>query len=201
MKNKFIVIEGIDGAGKSTIVKMLSGVYQDKCGVFVEPTTNSPYTGAIRAILSGKKENSESQLLELFKLDRLWNIQNNIVPSLEKNKITILDRYYFSTAAYQGQTLGQVRSILDDYITNHDILQPDYVFYLKLDSDTALSRISSRKGSLDIFEKKVRLEKIMDNYNYLFMRYSFPFSVSIVDAKKDSRNILNYIINKVFPVE
>lgn len=200
-KNNFIVIEGVDGAGKSTITKMLSGFLEGNCALFVEPTTNSPYTQPIRAILSGNHEGGEDDLLNLFKKDRIWNIENNILPSLQKNKVTILDRYYFSTAAYQGHDREGVRTIMNDYLDNDEILQPDFVFYLRIDAETAMQRITSRKGSLDIFEKKSRLEKIIENYDYIFSGFDLPFSCFMLDARAASGEILDFIVQKVFPVE
>jgi len=219
MEHKLIVIEGIDGSGKSTITRKLSEYFKDSCAVFVEPTTNSPYTETIRAILSGKGRNNgegdpggakddtkdntkgEGDLLELFKQDRLWNIQNNLLPSMAKNKLTILDRYYFSTAAYQGKDFEEVSGIIDDYLSNEECPQPDAVFYLRIDADTALSRIALRKGSLEIFEKKTRLEKILRNYDYVFTKGALPFGVFILDAKSQPDDLVHFIVTKVFPVQ
>ena len=198
--NKFIVLEGIDGAGKSTVAHVISETFKDSIGVFAEPTKNSPYSGAIRQVLSGKNESNENNLLKLFKLDRLWNVQNQILPSVQKNKLTILDRYFFSTAAYQGQNQQEVISIMDDYMANPEILKPDFVFYLKLDADVAMKRIVSRKANLDIFEKKIILEKIIENYNYIFSEYGFPFPVMFLDARQNPGENVKHIINKVFSV-
>ncbi|MDH4262195.1 MAG: dTMP kinase [Spirochaetia bacterium] len=199
MKHKFIVIEGIDGAGKSTLTGKLSGLYKNSCEVFAEPTRISPFSRAIRDILNGKNKEDARELLMLFKKDRIWNIKNNIQPSINKNKLTVLDRYYFSTAAYQGQNQQQVRDIINEYLDDEEILQPDYVFYLKLTAEEALKRISQRGEAKAIFENKPRLVSIMQNYDYIFSNMEFDFPCFILDARYPSEDIADFIVSTVFP--
>lgn len=210
-QNKFIVLEGIDGAGKSTLCHNLYENLKNKpgldCGLFREPTSDSPYASELRAILSGRNkeenpdhnngQNNEEGLLDLFMKDRLWDIENNLRPSIEKHRFTILDRYYFSTAAYQGRDFKEAEDIINGYLDNQAILQPDLLFYLKLEPQVALERISSRSESKDIFEEENRLNKISQNYDYIFTKMIFSFPVFILKADSTPEALTEFIISKL----
>jgi len=203
MQNKFIVIEGMDGSGKSTLVHALKKKLGDTCDIFREPTSQSPCAVEIREILSGKKSEKESILRQLFIQDRLWDIEHNLMPSAKKSQITILDRYYFSTAAYQGKDKNDVKAIIDDYIKNPKILQPDMVFYLQIPLNVALSRIQARNEKIEIFEQSSRLKKINDNYECIFsnsfVKNTFSFPVHILDAMAKPEEILQEILDRTVP--
>ena len=100
-----IVFEGIDGTGKSTQCKEME-VYLNKIGTpvarFREPT-DGIWGQKIRKILTvGRGDVTREEELSWFIEDRREDVKNNIVPALSLNKVVLLDRYYYSTAAYQG---------------------------------------------------------------------------------------------------
>ncbi|HNH07452.1 MAG TPA: dTMP kinase, partial [Leptospiraceae bacterium] len=105
MKPFFIVIEGIDGSGKSTLSKSLFSELSRnmECCLFSEPTQFE--TGLkIRKHLKGEISLSKADLISEFLEDRKLSIERNIQPSLSQGKNVILDRYFYSMAAYQSDS-------------------------------------------------------------------------------------------------
>ena len=182
------VLEGIDGSGKSTLLQNLKTHLRadsERYAFFREPTRESRWGKKIRKVLTSEKEVSTEQnkhLRELYKKDRYWDLQNNIRPALEAKKTVFLDRYYFSTAAYQAKDAREAENIAQGYMDDPLILQPSAVFYLDIQPTAALSRILSRGSKKEIFEHQKTLELIHQNYSHLIQKSYFPFPVFKIDA-------------------
>ncbi len=166
-KNKayLIVFEGIDGSGKSTLSKLLKKFLENNNYdvVLLREPSNSKYGKKIREIAKNKSSIPIQEELNYFIEDRKWNVKNNILPNLKKNKIVILDRYFFSTACYQGARGLDMKEILT--INRNFAPEPDFVFVIDVDVKTALSRINnSREQTVKLFEKQEFLEKVRENY-------------------------------------
>jgi len=153
----FIVIEGIDGTGKSTQVKLL-GEWFEKHGrtvVLSREPTDGPWGRKLRE--SGDSGRlSPADELEYFLNDRRQHVEEIIRPSLAAGKVVILDRYYFSTMAYQGARgldPAEIRRRNEAFAP-----VPDHLFILDLDVDTALARIGSRGDTANEFEQRESLE-------------------------------------------
>jgi dTMP kinase len=192
----FIVIEGVDGSGKSTLSQGLTDRLADSC-LFREPTYDSPYAGKLREVLTGKITLAESDVRELFMNDRLWDLENNLLPSVTNHRYTLLDRYYYSTAAYQGKDRYDISSLIHLNLNSEEIRQPDIIFYLKIDLDNAFKRISLRNKNLEVFEKKDQLKRIIANYDYIFTHFTFPSAVFILDANAKPEDLLDFALKKV----
>jgi len=184
MTGKFIVLEGIDGSGKSTVSQQL---YQEflnnnskavdrnsEAVLLCEPTKNGPYTKEIRNILGSevsKKEDINITLKDLFLKDRLWNINNQVKPSLKEGKVVIQDRYYYSTAAYQGKNIAEVSEIIQQYRNIPEVINPDLVIFLEIDPEVALKRVSNRNKKIEIFEKIESLKRINQHYDFIWKEF------------------------------
>ena len=149
-----IVFEGIDGTGKSTQCGLLEEVLNQK-GVPVtrlyEPTRGT-WGMKIRKLLEkGRGGVSPQEELSWFMKDRREDVENNIRPALEQNRIVLLDRYYFSTAAYQGALGLDPRTILQENETFAP--RPDRVFLFNVSPEECLRRIEAARDGATSFEK------------------------------------------------
>jgi dTMP kinase len=159
----FIVLEGIDGAGTTTMTHFL-GEYLTKKGLEVI-TTFEPWTSVfgkeIRRRLIAEKEAyiNGMDFLRLFVEDSAIHNRELIKPALKENKIVISDRYRVSSFVYQ-----QVQGIpLEQIIKMHeekDLELPNLTFYLQLDIGKALKR----KKIVEKFDISEFLVKVADNY-------------------------------------
>ena len=163
-----IVFEGIDGTGKSTQCKQME-VYLNKIGIsvsrFREPT-DGVWGQKIRKILTvGRGDVTREEELSWFIEDRREDIKNNITPSLSANKVVLLDRYYYSTAAYQG-ALGLDPDSIRRENENFGPI-PDRAYIFTAPPEECLARIESSRESHSSFEKLEYLkqvQKIFDSF-------------------------------------
>lgn len=166
-KGILIVFEGIDGSGKSTQIQILRNILDDKgldVVVFREPS-KGPWGQKIKEKAAFPDSLSPEEELELFVNDRKDNVQKNLRPALAKNKIVLLDRYYFSTMAYQGAKGLDVEKIR--LMNEKFAIRPDLVFILDVDAGRALHRIQDRKNKDLLFERLdylVEVRKIFKSF-------------------------------------
>ncbi|HRD01749.1 MAG TPA: dTMP kinase [Candidatus Saccharicenans sp.] len=160
----FIVFEGIDGCGKSTQVELLAKKLRrrgKKALTLSEPTAGR-WGQKIRESALDKDSLSPVEELELFIKDRKEDIKNNIRPALQSGQIVILDRYFYSTLAYQG-----ARGLdMDEIRAKHNkfVIRPDIVFILDVPVSLALKRIASRPIIYRLFEDRDYLQKVRKNF-------------------------------------
>lgn len=122
-----------------------------------EPTDGVHGREIRRMAREGRLASPQAEL-DLFVLDRKEHVETLIKPSLEQGKIVLTDRYYFSSAAYQGARGLDVQSILELHETFAPL--PDMLFIIDLPVEEALRRIQIKRGdSLDFFETKENLVK------------------------------------------
>jgi dTMP kinase len=150
----FIVIDGIDGSGKTTQVALLKKYLESKNhDVFVtsEPT-NGEFGKEIEKILRQKRAAhvSKEKWLELFTKDRQENIKK-IRGALDDRKIVICDRYYYSTLAYQLE-----EDEWQDYASR--FLIPNIIFIFDCPVELALNRVKEKYSLTG--EKKAYFEKL-----------------------------------------
>ena len=170
VKGIFIVLDGIDGSGKSEMAKLLHNYLFSKSKSYRILTTREPTNGTygreIRDILAKEKDPHQNaeKLLELFIKDRGDHLKNTIIPFLNKSNdsevnIVICDRYYYSSIAFQ------VAQGLDKEIVikkNKNFLKPDVVLIMDVKPDVALERIKHRKK--EKFEQLEFMGKLREKF-------------------------------------
>ncbi|WP_338601465.1 dTMP kinase [Sulfolobus tengchongensis] len=176
---KLIAIEGIDGSGKTTLANMLKEYLESKRKLRVI-LTREPFSEEIIGLIEKLGWSDPVLLTLLFAADRAIHI--HWLSSLQNIDLILLDRYYFSSIAYQG-ALGLDEEWIE--IVNSRFPKPDIVILLDLPVEVAISRIKNDKFS---FKEKIRsLEKVRERYLKLANKYNFY----IINANKDKNEVLN----------
>ena len=159
-KSLLIAFEGIDGTGKSTQLPLLASHLRSQGHRVIETRepTDGPYGQEIRALFQNRQQVSRERELELFLLDRRQHIEECILPALAQGTIVLTDRYYFSTAAYQGAA-GCDPAVI--FGRNSFAPEPDLVLLLTLSAAESVARIRELRGeALNDFEQLEQLEKV-----------------------------------------
>jgi dTMP kinase len=191
-QGRLIVIEGIDGTGKSTQASMLANALREsghEVTQSYEPT-NGTWGRKLRESASTGRLGIEDEL-EYFIKDRREHVDELITPTIQAGGIVILDRYYFSTMAYQG-----ARGIDPETIRSKNECfapQPDILVILDLDVDTALERIGVRDGQANEFEKRESLEFCRK----LFLSLRDESYAHVVDASSSIEEVHAAALSKV----
>lgn len=150
-----IAFEGIDGTGKSAQCKMLAERLSKKeidNIVLAEPTRGQWGVKIRKLLAEGRNGVSPEKELEWFINDRKEDVEINIQPALKAGKVVLMDRYYFSTAAYQGALGFDPQEIK----TENEIFapKPDRVLIFYNSPEKSLERIESFRGGKSAFEKR-----------------------------------------------
>ena len=182
-----INLEGIDGCGKSTQSQFLIKEFEknDEKTILLKEPTNGKYGEKLWEMLRGKREATTEEILELFILDRKEHVNEKIKPALEQGKIILMDRYYYSTMAYQAAAGIDVSRIRKD---NKFAPKPDIVLIFDLPADLAMKRVRGHSVA-DIFEKEEHLEKVRKAY----LNLEDDPLVRIIDATRTPKEIFDEV--------
>ena len=174
-KGMLIVFEGIDGTGKTSQLQDLANYLRQRGKDVVETRepTDGPYGKRIRSLYTKRHTVTMEEELDLFIADRRQHVVECIQPALDSGKVVLTDRYYHSTAAYQGALGADPQSILQ---RNEFAPRPDLVLLLTISVDASIRRIQEqRQEQLNDFEQAEQLEKVAA----LFASFDDPAIVRI----------------------
>ena len=182
MKNRFIVVEGLDGSGKSTQIKMLKEYLESKGEkVFMTAEPSEGRIGkTLREMLSEDIPTDMYFQAGMFLADRIdhcTNPENGIKKMLEDGYTVISDRYYYSTFAYQG-TKSDMDYIMKINLDCPAILRPDVCIFLDLNPEICKGRIDTNRGKTEMYEKNIEVMKSIRK-NFL----------DVLNSLKDRENI------------
>ncbi len=188
--SRFIVLEGIDGAGTSTQLELVRDVLREqRYSVFTtcEPTT-APIGLLIRRILHREIEAEAETTALLFAADRnnhVYNKRDGILTKLKEYDFVISDRYFFSSLAYQSVQCG----FPFVFSLNSRFPLPEYCFYLNIPSDTGRRRRLGRNKD-ELFDDDVFQERVIRAYEKAFQRFSdSPMKFRAIDGQQDRESI------------
>ena len=201
MSGSFIVLEGIDGSGKSTQAEILAARLK-KQGAHAY-LTREPSDGVIgkllRRALSGELQMSEQVMAALFAADRLEHLTNaetGVLRYLKNDTQVICDRYYLSTYAYQSVAVDLDWTIeLNKQATL--MAKPDVHIFLDIAVDTALARIARNREHMDIYETKERLEETRTRYLEVIEKLKDTENIVIINAEQSPEEIARDIWESV----
>ena len=199
MKGKFIVIEGPDGSGKTTVTKSLLEHYE-KLGIKIIHTREPGGTQIgerIRELLLDpifQEMDPKAEAL-LYAASRAQHVEEKIRPAIEKGYLVLCERYIFSSLVYQGlsRELG-VDNILK--INNFATLdfEPDMVIYLDPKDQMTRDRITDRP--LDRLEQEEDFARKVQT-NYRILANKMKDSLFIIDASKSPQEVFASCLEEI----
>ena len=158
MSGKFLVVEGLEGAGKSTAVNVIKNYLEenfDAEAVLCREPGGTKLGETIRTLVKSasgdERIDSRTELLLMY-ASRIQLVENVIKPALEAGSWVICDRFFYSTYAYQGGGRGIDISLIDG-IHNASLgdFCPDLTIYMDIPPEEGRKRAAGR-GELDRFE-------------------------------------------------
>jgi dTMP kinase len=191
-QGKFIVLEGIDGSGKTIQSQLLAQnlTKQGKKVFLTKNPTDGEIGNFIRRALQGKIEIPLVSFQYLFSADRQVQ-QLEVIEHLKMGEIVISDRYYWSSVAYgvadkdsvdyknEAMIQAIAQSVLSMY---NQFIVPDITFYLDVSVQTGLSRRHDSTKEKELYENVEKMEKVEKGYQWLLQK--FPKEFNIVDGEK-----------------
>jgi len=182
-----ITVEGIDGSGKSTLVKALhEHLISNNINAMVtkEPGA-TPLGKQLRAILQTQPMpvDPKAEFL-MFAADRAQHIRDIIKPALAQGNIIISDRMADSSVVYQGYGRGlNIPAIESVNKWVMDGVQPDITIYLRISIEEAERRLTKRAVEKTAFEKEKRefTQRLIDGFEALFAQRD---NIITIDAEQ-----------------
>lgn len=201
MKGIFITLEGPDGSGKSTMIKLISNYFKENNIDFI--TTREPGGTFIGEKIRDIVLNPENTMLSyetealLYAAARGQHVHEKIKPNLESGKTVLCDRFLLSSLAYQGvgRDLGiEEVKMINDFGTGG--LEPDLILFFHVNPEVTLAR----KTNLDNADRLEREgnsfhNKVYDGYMTLLDKY--PKNIKIIDASKSIEEVFTQSIQEI----
>jgi len=201
VRGQFITLEGPDGSGKSTILKLVGNYLRDKGIDFI--TTREPGGTEIgekirQIILDNNNINmgGETEAL-LYAAARAQHVHEKIIPALEEGKVVICDRFILSSLAYQGvgRNLGieRVKDINDFAIRG---IYPDLILFFHVNPEVTLKRKIGKK-SADRLEREGSDFHNKAYQGYMKLLKMYPKNIKIIDASKPIEEVFKQSIEEI----
>ena len=183
-RGRFITVEGIDGAGKSSHLDFLCDLVRAR-GHDVERTLEPGGTAfglALRDVVLRHPTSALAEALAMFAA-RAAHVEGVIAPALEAGRWVVCDRFTDSTYAYQcGGKQLPLQAVRSLEALVHPGLKPDATFLFDIDPATARTRQQAQGRALDEFEKRGLEYHVRVRNAYLQIRQSEPQRVRLIDA-------------------
>lgn len=200
-RGRFIVFEGIDGAGKTTQIELLAQALRAE-GRLVYQTaepTESVSGGLLRDALGGISKRTACEMAAMFVLDRIFH-NVNPVSGIEKMLAdginVICDRYYYSSLAYQGSEI-EGNWVWRMNLDCPEIRHPDLCIFLDLTPEQSMERINRGRVTHEIYETEERLRRVRDRFLGVLDMLKEIDRIRIVDAARPIPEIHGEIVSLV----
>ena len=181
-----IAFEGLDGSGKDTQIKLFTNYLEsiNKPYVVINSCSSWLLSKIIRDKLKDPNVNKK-QLAGLF-IAELHEHVDTIKIALNSGKLVILNRWIYSTMAYNSTSVKDIEAICELSVSD---IKVDHIIYLNVDINTAMNRINSRDNVKEVYETPSHLTEVSGYYEY--MKKMFKFEV--VDGCKEPQLVANDI--------
>lgn len=201
MRGKFITLEGPDGSGKSTMLKLIEEYLKDnKIDYITSREPGGTKIGEdIRKIIldvNNKNMSNETEAL-LYAASRAQHVSEKILPAINEGKLVLCDRFLLSSLAYQGvgRDLGidEVK-LINDFGTKG--LVPDLILFFHVDPEVTLMRKTKNLGGDRLEQEGVNFHnKVYNGYMELLDKY--PENIEVIDATKPIDEVLEQALSKI----
>ena len=184
---RFISIEGIEGAGKSTALEFIKKYLAEKHidAIFTREPGGTPFAEEIRFLLLHAKTEefiqAKTELLMMF-AGRSQHLSHCILPALRAGKWVVSDRYIDATYAYQGGGRGmdqKLIQLLDAAVVEH--IYPQLTLLFDIDAAEGLKR-AAKRGAQDRIEQEAMGFFDRVRQAYLLRAQAFPERIKVIDA-------------------
>ncbi len=194
---QFIVIEGLDGSGKSTQIEMLKDRLHgqgEACWLTAEPT-ELPTGRFIRSILRGELTADPRTVAALYAADRIEHLHHpseGVLAQLVAGYHVISSRYYFSSLAYQAE-YADPAWIASLNLYAKRTLPADLTIFLDLSPEQSMERIEARGEEKEIFETLEKLAHVRESFQLAFEYFGEGENIVIIDASGDPVEVADLI--------
>lgn len=199
-RGAFIVIEGIDGAGKTTQTLGLETflLRNDVAAIRSKEPTDGPWGYKIRQSAKTGRMSAEDEI-HAFSEDRREHVANLIEPSLSAGKTVILDRYFYSTIAYQSVAGYDHERITKRMMESFPI--PDVVVLLDVPAEVGIARVVDRDTQPNKFESLDNLRQVREAFLQIEREHANVIKISGMDDAETvryriTRTLLDGILKK-----
>ena len=199
MNPLFITLEGIEGSGKSTNIKVINNYLNDKNINYIntrEPGGSEVGDQLRNILLNTEKKLSNQTELLLMLADRVNHIETLIQPNLEKGITVISDRFMDSSYAYQGGGREMGLHNITKIIEGLNIIQPNLTLLFDLPVEMALER-AKKRSELDRFESEDYNFHQRIRETYLFLAKENSERIKIIDAAKDIKEVESQVMKEL----
>ncbi|MGB7541335.1 MAG: dTMP kinase [Burkholderiales bacterium] len=199
---KFITLEGIDGAGKSTHLNGIAEFLRQRGRevVVTREPGGTPLGEKLRALILSQRMHIETEALLMFAARR-EHLARVVVPALATGRWVISDRFTDATYAYQGSGRGLSKAkiaALEQWV--QEGLQPDLTLVFDVPVEVARRRLSANPSELDRFEREGQefFERV--RAGYLERAVADPPRVRIVDGSGSQTEVKKIVENIVLSI-
>ena len=199
MEAKFITLEGIEGSGKTSSIKSINALLEQKKIAYIN--TREPGGSSIgeelREILLDPNTDIPSEVeLLLMLADRKDHVEKTILPNLLNNTWVISDRFMDSSIAYQGGGRQLNLNMIDSLAIYLDLPQPDLTLLFDLPVEVSLER-TKKRGELDRFEKEeIEFHKRIREA-YLELAKDCPDRIKVIDGSQDLEKVQAKVVRTI----
>lgn len=207
-KGIYVVLEGIDGAGKTVQAERIAKYFKKKdvqTFQISEPRRSGVIGSVINKFLQKKINLPAASLQYLFVADRIAHQEEIIIPSLKNGQMVISHRNFWSSIPYGiadrsnknsdhkiGEVLMVAQSILSMY---YQIMVPNKTIYLDVSVEESLKRINSSGVFKEYYENKEKLSTVKKGYEWLIKR--FPVEFAVIDGAQTIDKVTEDIIGVI----
>jgi len=188
-KGVFIVVEGLDGSGKTTQAQILSERLNQtyKAVYTAEPSNGKTGTFIRECCLYEEKRLPTAVEALLFAADRVEHVENEVKPALAEGKVVICDRYLYSSLAYQGSaglSLAWIKKI------NSYALKPDFAVFIDVPPERVIERLQRKKSVMETLEIQRRVRQV-------YLKYVRQGGLVLVDGDKPKEAVAGVLYDKI----